>query len=211
MAHDTTKPLIGGMLLFPGFELLDATGPLTVLGKVPSQLAMTTFAERTGSVESSLGVGLLAKHDLTDCPPLDLLVVPGGPGTRTEVANERLLHAIRERAAEARTVFSVCTGAALLARAGVLDGRRATTNKQAFQWVCEQSRDVEWVSRARWVEDGRFVTSSGVTAGIDAAFAVLARLLGEELADAVARGLEYRREHDPLNDPFGSATTSSSP
>ena len=116
--------------------------------------------------------------------------------------NEHLLAQIRDRAGHASLVFSVCTGAALLARAGVLDGRRATSNKLAFDWVREQSDAVEWVGRARWVEDDRFITSSGVAAGIDAAFAVLSRLVGEDLSVRVAAGMEYEPSRDPEHDPF---------
>jgi transcriptional regulator GlxA family with amidase domain len=195
-------PIRGGLLLFPGFELLDAAGPLAVLGKLPGKLTMTTFAEESGPVQSAQGNTLVAEHALSDCPPLDLLVVPGGSGTRAEVENETLLRAIRQRSEEAAVVFSVCTGAALLARAGVLDGRRATSNKSAFEWVREQSSAVSWVERARWVEDGRFVTSSGVAAGIDAAFAVLSRLVGEESSARVADAIEYIRHVDPEHDPF---------
>jgi transcriptional regulator GlxA family with amidase domain len=205
MSDPQTAPLMGGVLLFPGFELLDAAGPLSVLGQIPSRLTMTTFAEVAGPVASVTGVQIIAAHDLDTCPPLDLLVVVGGQGTRREIANSRFLASIAERAESASVVFSVCTGAALLARAGVLDGRRATSNKRAFEWVCEQSNEVDWIAHARWVEDDRFITSSGVTAGIDAAFAVLARLLGQDTADGVARGLEYQPETNPNNDPFAVA------
>jgi transcriptional regulator GlxA family with amidase domain len=90
------------------------------------------------------------------------------------------------RSADTAIVTSVCTGAALLARAGILDGRRATTNKRAFQWVVEQGPRVEWVREARWVEDGKFVTSSGVSAGINMTLAVIARLLGKETSERAA-------------------------
>lgn len=198
-------PLRGGVLLFPAFELLDAAGPLAVLEKVPSRLTVTTLAETPGPVESAQGTELVAEHTLTEAPPLDLLIVPGGPGTRTEVGNEPLMREIRRRADQAVLVFSICTGAALLARAGVLDGRRATTNKLAFEWVRQQSGAVDWVRSARWVEDDRFVTSSGVAAGIDAAFAVLTRLLGHDSSALVATWIEYQPETDPDHDPFALA------
>jgi putative intracellular protease/amidase len=105
---------------------------------------------------------VLADYGFPDCPPLDVLLVPGGPGTRQEVDNPVLIDWLATRGADAEIISSVCTGAALLARAGLLDGRAATTNKQAFAWVTEQGPRVRWVRRARWVDDGRVVTSSGV-------------------------------------------------
>jgi transcriptional regulator GlxA family with amidase domain len=175
---------------------------MAVLEKIPSKLMLTTFASHPGPVESAFGVRLDAEHSYSDCPALDLLLVPGGPGTRAEIGNEQLLETIRHRVKQARVVLSVCTGSALLARAGVLDGRRATSNKRALRWVQDQSSEVEWVRRARWVEDGKFFTSSGVTAGVDAAFAVLSHLFGEGVAEDIARLLEYEHSTDPDHDPF---------
>jgi transcriptional regulator GlxA family with amidase domain len=109
---------------------------------------------------------------------------------------------IRKRAAEAEIVTSVCTGAALLARAGLLDGRRATSNKFAFKWVSEQGPAVEWIEQARWVEDGKFATSSGVSAGIDMTLAVIARIAGAEAAEWIAIRMEYDWHRDPSWDPF---------
>jgi putative intracellular protease/amidase len=110
----------------------------------------------------------MADYSLADCPRIDVMLVPGGIGTRREVQTALLLDWLRQRAAQAEIVSSVCTGAALLARAGLLDGRRATSNKLSFKWVTEQGPAVEWILRqARWVEDGKFATSSGVSAGID--------------------------------------------
>jgi transcriptional regulator GlxA family with amidase domain len=204
MLDNVDAPIRGGLVLFPGFELLDAAGPLDVLGKLPQRLVVSTLAQVEGPIRSAQGTALVAEHSLVNCGPLELLIVPGGAGTRAEVENQELLSAIRSRADEATVVFSVCTGAALLARAGVLDGHRATTNKLAFEWVRDQSAKVEWVPHARWVEDGRFVTSSGVAAGIDAAFAVLRRLLGNDIAERVAKEIEYEPERDPENDPFAA-------
>jgi transcriptional regulator GlxA family with amidase domain len=100
-------------------------------------------------------------------------------------------------------VSSVCTGAALLARAGLLDGRRATSNKLSFKWVTEQGPAVEWILRqARWVEDGKFATSSGVSAGIDMTLALIAKLAGAESAERIAIRMEYEWHRDPSWDPF---------
>jgi transcriptional regulator GlxA family with amidase domain len=133
---------------------------------------------------------------------LDLILVPGGFGTMAALEDAALLEFLRERAPEAMVTLSVCSGSAILARAGVLDGRRATSNKQLFKLATLQSDKVIWVEQARWVEDGSFVTSSGVSAGTDMALAVIARLRGEEFAQQVADFTEYQWHKDADSDPF---------
>jgi transcriptional regulator GlxA family with amidase domain len=191
-----------GVVLFPGFELLDVFGPLEAYGILKGSFELRLIAGRPGPVASAQGPQALAEHGLADAPPFDVMLVPGGMGTRTEVGNRELLDWLVRRAAETGIVTSVCTGAALLARAGVLDGRRATTNKRSFQWVVEQGPRVEWVREARWVEDGKFVTSSGVSAGIDMTLAVIARLIGKEMAEQAATAMEYEWHRDAGRDPF---------
>ena len=193
-----------GVLLFPGFELLDAFGPLEVFGHrlVAQHYRVTTIALEAGPVVSAQGPRAVADHGIVGGPALDVLLVPGGMGTRREVDNARLTDWIAATAGATEVVTSVCTGAALLARAGVLDGRRATTNKRAFEWVVTQGPRVAWVRKARWVEDGKFVTSSGVSAGIDMSLALVARTIDPETADTLAHMIEYRRHGDPDDDPF---------
>jgi transcriptional regulator GlxA family with amidase domain len=193
-----------GALLFEGFELLDVFGPLEAWGMLARSGAwrVVTTAEIAGSIASAQGPRAIADHALTDCPKLDVIVVPGGIGTRRQVSNPALLDWLRQRSAEAEVVSSVCTGAALLARAGLLDGRRATSNKLSFGWVVEQGPRVHWVRQARWVEDDRFVTSAGVSAGIDMTLAVIARLTTVETAERIAIGMEYDWHRDPSWDPF---------
>jgi putative intracellular protease/amidase len=129
-----------GALLFEGFELLDVFGPLEAWGMLASAggWKIVTAAASAGAVASAQGPRAVADHSLAGCPKLDAILVPGGIGTRREVRNEALLEWLRRRSSEAEVVTSVCTGAALLARAGLLDGRRATSNKAAFGWVTEQ-------------------------------------------------------------------------
>jgi transcriptional regulator GlxA family with amidase domain len=193
-----------GVLLFPGFELLDVFGPLEAFGIRPAKEHFDTVlvAAKTGAIESAQGPKAVADADLQDPRPLDLILVPGGMGTRKEVDNTAITRWVAERAVGAERVMSVCTGAAILARSGVLDGRRATTNKVAFQWVVGQGPRVEWVKEARWVEDGKFFTSSGVSAGIDMALAAIARLVTPKLAEDVATFMEYDWHRDAAWDPF---------
>jgi len=191
-----------GVLLFPGFELLDVFGPLEAFGHAGDWFRCVTVAEQAGPVASAQGPRAVADHGFDDCPPLDILLVPGGMGTRREVDNAVLIDWIAARARRAETTTSVCTGAALLARAGVLDGRRATSNKRAFGWVSEQGPKVTWVRQARWVDDGNVLTSSGVSAGIDMALHLIGRLAGPAVRDEIATRMEYTWHSDAAHDPF---------
>ena len=191
-----------GILLFPGFELLDVFGPAEMFGVLRDQIEVVLVGPRAGAVESAQGPAAVAAYGREECPTVELLLVPGGIGTRSAVDDEPLLAWIRERVAAAEVAMTVCTGTSLFARAGVLDGRRATTNKRSFAWVESQGPKVEWVRRARWVEDGKFATSSGVSAGMDMALAVIERLYGAETARLVEIGTEYDRHRDANWDPF---------
>ena len=135
------------------------------------------------------------------------LFIPGGTGTRLGVKDEAVLRHLAERSSEVERVCTVCTGSALLAHTGRLDGLEATTNKMAFDWVKSQRPHVRWKSRARWVRacdrNGKvFWTSSGVSAGMDMAYAIIAEDLGEEVAAEAARYAEYVPDTDPTDDPF---------
>jgi transcriptional regulator GlxA family with amidase domain len=191
-----------GALFFPGFELLDIFGPLEMFGQFPGVIDIAVVAEHKGAVKSAQGPEVMARYDFADCPPLDLLLIPGGFGTRTEVENPAMLEFLRQRVPSTEVTMTVCTGTSLLAVAGLLDGRRATTNKMFFQWVASTGPKVEWVKAARWVEDGPFATSSGVSAGIDMALAVIKRLYGAELSDNIAVMAEYDWHRDANWDPF---------
>ncbi len=193
-----------GIVLFEGFELLDVFGPAEAFG-ILAELGLGKLllvAAQAGPVTSAQKLRAIADYGFADCPRLDIILVPGGMGTRRELKNAAMLEWLRTRSADAELVTSVCTGAALLAGAGLLDGRRATTNKRVFQWVVEQGPRVTWVPEARWVEDGKFATSSGVSAGIDMALAQIAHVYGQETADQVAIAMEYEWHRDEAWDPF---------
>jgi transcriptional regulator GlxA family with amidase domain len=191
-----------GVVLYPGFELLDVFGPLEAFGNLPGVIEVKMIAAQAGPIVSAQGPRAVADHGFKDAPQLDMLLVPGGIGTRDAIDDRVLLDWLAARSRSAEIVMSVCTGSALLARAGVLDGQRATTNKAFFQWVADQGPKVEWVRQARWVDAGKFVTSSGVSAGIDMALAVVTRLAGRDLAENLARMMEYQWHTDADVDPF---------
>ncbi|WP_442680460.1 DJ-1/PfpI family protein [Sphingomonas sp. ASY06-1R] len=190
-----------GIILFDQFETLDVFGPVQMLGRLPDY-RLVAITQDGGPVTSSQGLATVAHFSFATAPQLNIVLVPGGMGTRKEVENPVLLNFLRTQSAGADYVTSVCTGSALLAKAGILDGRSATTNKVAFDWVAGQSDKVAWQRHARWVEDGTFLTSSGVSAGTDMALALVAKLYGREAADKTAREAEYVWNDDPDQDPF---------
>lgn len=193
-----------GFVLFEGFELLDVFGPAEAYGirEVDGAFRLVMVAQEPGPVASAQGPSAVAGYGFNDCPHLDIILVPGGIGTRREVDNQLMISWLRARAQAAEIVTSVCTGAGLLARAGILDGCRATSNKRALDWVMSQGPKVKWVPQARWVEDGKLATSSGVSAGIDMALAIIARICGTEVAEKAAVAMEYEWHRDATWDPF---------
>jgi len=191
-----------GVILFHEFELLDVFGPLEMYGMAPESFEIHMVAENPGEVASRQGPKSVAEHGFSEQRQFDILLVPGGRGTRTQVENSALLEWLRRQAQKSEYVTSVCTGSALLARAGVLDGVRATTNKRAFAWATSQSDKVIWEKQARWVEDGRFFTSSGVSAGMDMSLALIAKIQGRESAEEIAVWTEYEWHSEAGWDPF---------
>lgn len=180
-----------GILLFNDFEMLDVAGPLEVFGHLNNEFKLTLIASTATPIRSAQGARLLADADFNSTPKLDIFLVPGGMGTRHEVNNPILLSFIQQQANTVPLVLSVCTGAALLAKAGVLDGLSATSNKLAFDWVMTQSQKVDWQREPRWVDAGRVITSAGIAAGIDMSLYVVGKLLGEQTRDEVSRYMEY--------------------
>ncbi|WP_270725116.1 DJ-1/PfpI family protein [Shimia sp. Alg240-R146] len=193
-----------GAVIFEGFEMLDYFGPLEMFAMHRDQFKIVAVGEAAKPVTSSGGPAVMPDATFADGVRYDVLLVPGGKGVRAEVENTAMLEWLRAASAGAEVVTSVCTGSALLARAGLLDGRGATTNKLAFDWVREVSQTdaVDWRRSARWVKDGKFYTSSGVSAGTDMSLQVIADLLGEEAAQAAAFWAEYEANRDADNDPF---------
>lgn len=199
---DARSPLTLGAIFYERFELLDVYGPLEMFGSVGPELRIVTVAQQAGAVTSFQGPKTVAQYGFDDCPPLDLILLPGGSGTLAELKNQAMLEFLRRRSASARITMSVCSGSAILAKAGILDGYRATSNKQFFTLATAQSEKTEWVEQARWVEDRNMVTSSGVSAGIDMALAVIARLYGKARAEKIAAWTEYEWHQDAAWDPF---------
>lgn len=191
-----------GVLLFPEFESLDVFGPIEMFGMLTDRLKIVMISEHGGLIPSAQGQLIHTEFHINNVPHLDFLLVPGGMGTRKEVNNSILIHWLKHQTQHLELILSVCTGAALLAKAGILDGLKATSNKKAFAWVTQHSAHVQWIKKARWVDAGRVITSSGVSAGIDMSLYVIGRLYGETVRDDIAERAEYLVNKDPDFDPF---------
>jgi len=206
------EPLRIGVVLFPGFQSLDVFGPLDVLNVLSRSHHLTLallsstadpVTTKAPQLPNTIGQSVLPTHTFETAPPLDVLLVPGGLGTResTPAVNEAISY-VQDVYPKLKFLITVCTGSGLAARAGVLDGKRATTNKAAWSAITQWGPKVQWVSHARWVVDGNIWTSSGVSAGIDVVFAWIAAVYGENEAQAIAERIEYERRTDSSWDPF---------
>ena len=198
----TEKKLVVGMVVFEGFELLDVFGPLEMFGGLRDKVTILMIGEKMGNIKSGAGPAVTVNHTFADVPALDVLMIPGGMGTRREVNNIPFVAAFKSLAEATPHVASICTGSAVLARTGLIDGLKATTNKRAYKWATSQGEKVNWVAQARWVEDGKYFTSSGISAGTDMALALIDKLFGREIAMNVANNAEYEWNSDSHHDPF---------
>lgn len=199
---DASRALTVGIALYPGFEVLDVFGPVEMWSYVPG-LKVVLVAETAGPVASAnQGISTVADVAFADAPQFDILMVPGGAGTYQQLHNEVFLEFLRTQDKGTTYTTSVCTGSALLAKAGLLSGRKATSNKAVFSLAVEQDASVEWQKDARWVEDGKYFTSSGVSAGTDMALGLVSRIKSPDEAAQLAKSLEYIWNADPDNDPF---------
>ncbi|KAH7370367.1 class I glutamine amidotransferase-like protein [Rhexocercosporidium sp. MPI-PUGE-AT-0058] len=221
--HDPSPPINIGILLFPGFQPLDVIGPLDVFNSLgiqrqirtsfitsnstltpitfgPSSLPWFTLANPVGSDTHG---GFVPTYTFATAPPLDVLLVPGGIGTRAPAPLlDETIRYVRDVYPSLGYLITVCTGSGIAARAGVLDGKRATTNKLAWAQTIALGPKVRWVAGARWVKDGNIWSSSGVSAGIDVAVAFVAEVYSEAAAVKVTNMLEYERHTNSTDDPF---------
>jgi transcriptional regulator GlxA family with amidase domain len=190
-----------GILVFPDVEVLDFCGPFEVFSvtrlneearrEEPSPFEVLLVAEHMDTVVATGGLKVVPDVTIDTCPPLDILVVPGGWGTRTEVNNQRLIDWIGARGRSVETLTSVCTGSMLLGQAKLLDGRRATTHWRSLSRMRDAYPSVTVEEKLHVVEDGHVVTSAGISAGIDMALRIVIRYFGEAVGRATARNMEY--------------------
>ena len=185
-----------GIFIFDEVEVLDFCGPFEVFSVAARQDAdpfrVFTIAERRDPIRTRGGLIVTPHHAFEDAPPIDLLLVPGGMGTRALIDHAPVIDWIRRAAEHAELVLSVCTGALLLAKAGLLTNLSATTHHGSIDRLRELAPDTRVVADERYVDNGRVVTSAGISAGIDMSLHIVARLVGDEAAAATARQMEYR-------------------
>ncbi len=190
------------ILLFEDFETLDVFGPVEIFGRLKEKYQVFFCSLPGGLVSNSHGVSIVTENiqDIKD--KIEIFLIPGGHGTRKEVSNIQLIDAIKEVSQSAKFILTVCTGSALLSKTGLLNGKMATSNKRAFDWVTTQGVHVNWARKARWTKDGKFYTSAGVSAGMDMSLGFLKDIHGIEFARKVAFEIEYNWTEDMNQDNF---------
>ncbi|HET7537447.1 MAG TPA: DJ-1/PfpI family protein [Candidatus Didemnitutus sp.] len=189
------------ILIFPEVEVLDFTGPFEVFAVANELHGFETFhtytvAESPGSVRARNGLKIVPDFTLESSPPPQILVVPGGVGTRPLLKKPTLLEWLRQRARHAEHVVSVCTGALVLAQAGLLANLVATTHYENFAELAALAPNTDINETARFTDNGQVLTAAGISAGIDVSLHVVAKLLDVEAAQRTARYMEYHWRND---------------
>jgi transcriptional regulator GlxA family with amidase domain len=186
------------ILMFDDVEVLDFAGPFEVfsvtseLSKGERPFAVSTVAVHPGAVNARNGLSVNPDCTISDCPPPDILIVPGGQGTRKLIDNSAVIKWIKDCARTAELVLSVCTGSLLLAKAGLLEGLAATTHHQVLDLLRELAPNTTIIENQRFVDNGKIITSGGIAAGIDMSLHVVGKLLGTAQAEQTAEHMEYK-------------------
>ena len=188
------------ILLFNDFESLDIFGPIEVFG-VNKNHIIKYYSVNGGAVVSRQGAKIYTEK-IENANKNGILVLPGGMGTRKLVKDNNFLNILKDIGEKAEYCLSICTGSAVFAKAGLLDGKKATSNKMAFEWVKTMSDKTEWIEKARWVVCDKYYTSSGVSAGIDMALGFISDIYGIDNARKIAKSIEYVWNEDKDNDEF---------
>ena len=188
-------------LVFDQFEPLDLFGVVEIFGRLPDTYELNFYSMEGGLVKSSQNVEMMTQA-ITHLTNEDILIVPGGAGTRALVNDKSWIEKLKQLSLVVSNVLTICTGSALLAKTGLLNHKKATTNKRAFAWVKSTNSLVHWQKSARWVVTDKYYTSSGVSAGMDMALAFIADQHGKDTAEKVAFEIEYVWNDNPNNDPF---------
>jgi len=188
-------------LLFNDFETLDLFGPIEVFGKV-DECSIKYFSINGGNIINKDNVQITTEN-INKIEKYDVLLIPGGIGTRILVNDNEFINKLKNMAEKSTWCLTICTGSALLAKTGLLDNYEATSNKMAFEWVKSIGKNVKWKNKARWVNDEKYYTSSGVSAGIDMSLGFVRDHFGEETARKIAKRIEYEWNSNKENDIFG--------
>ncbi|MDF9558911.1 DJ-1/PfpI family protein [Bacillus tropicus] len=185
-----------GIFLFNDVEVLDFAGPFEVLSVTEANEEKTftvyTVSQNGEMITARNGLKVQPDYSIEDLPPIDILLIPGGKGVReNEVKNDIIINWIRQQMKEVKLMTSVCTGALLLAKAGLLDGLKATTHWASIQTFKKDFPNVEVMENVKFVDEGHIITSAGISAGINMSFHIVKNLLGVEIAEETAKSMEY--------------------
>jgi transcriptional regulator GlxA family with amidase domain len=200
---ETAAPISVGIVIFDGVEELDFVGPWEVFSmarQIGAPLDVFTVGWPEPAIRCAKGLYVVADHAFASAPKTDVVLVPGGRGTRALAQDEAFITALRPYLAAANWQTSVCTGAALLGKAGFLDGKHATTNRNAFDFFRASAPNAILEEDLRYVRDGQVLTGAGVSAGIDMALWLVGHLFGEDVARSTQTFMEYFPEP-----PYGNA------
>ncbi len=185
-----------GILIFENVEVLDFCGPLEVFSVTKHDATTRPFevftvAETLDPVLTRNHLSVNPTYAIANCPPLDVLLIPGGQGTRQQIHNPTLLNWIEQRSQSVEKLLSVCTGALLLAKLGLLEDLAATTHHSEIDLLRQMAPNTKICPEQRIVDNGKIILSAGISAGIDMSFYVVSQLLGQETAIATAKYMEY--------------------
>lgn len=189
------------IFLFDDFETLDVFGPVEIIGKLDDIYEMKFFSIKGGIITSTQKTKILT-DPYTEINFSGILFIPGGSGTKNLVEDNTAIQILKKIVENSLQCITVCTGTALLAKTGLLNGIKATSNKRAFEWVKSINSEVEWIYKARWVSDNKYYTSSGVSAGMDMILGFIADKISNEKAKEIAERIEYIWNSNPDEDIF---------
>ncbi|SMC49175.1 DJ-1/PfpI family protein [Sporomusa malonica] len=187
-----------GILLFNEVEVLDFAGPFEVfsittsLSKLDRPFAVHIISQTGEMVSARNGLMVKPSYSIADAPALDILIIPGGYGAEEiEIHNEIIIDWIRKQSTKVKLLASVCTGAFLLAKAGLLDGKKATTHWMDIERLAREYPQIDIQQGQKYVDEGSIITAAGISAGLDMSFHIIKKLLGPEIARATAKRMEY--------------------
>jgi putative intracellular protease/amidase len=189
-------------ILFNDFETLDVFGPIEIFGRLKEYFNPQFYSPNGGIITSSQNVQVVTKPMSEINSDNYILFIPGGIGTRELIKNESFINNLKLLSQKAEYIITVCTGSILFSKTGLLNNRKATSNKRVFFWAKNESPEVIWIKKARWIKDGNIYTSSGVSAGMDMTLGFISDLLGYEIAKQQSIEIEYDWKEDSEWDPF---------
>jgi putative intracellular protease/amidase len=189
-------------LLYDNFETLDAFGPIEILGRLKEHFRIQLISQKGGIITSSQNVRIVTQSISEIYPANYILLIPGGIGVIELVKNKIFINSLKSLSQKAQYTLTVCTGSILFSKTGLLNGKKATSNKRLFPWAAKESPEVIWIKKARWTKDGNIYTSSGVSAGMDMTLGFVADRLGYDIAKQQSFEIEYDWKEDATWDPF---------